>query len=49
VFKFKYTIQKFKARLIAKGFSQHCDIDYNETFAPVACMNSMRIFFAVAA
>ena len=53
VFKVKYnvdgTIQKFKARLVAKRFSQRCSIDYNETFASVARMNSMRIFFAVAA
>ena len=53
VFKVKYnvdgTIQKFKARLVAKGFSQCCGIDYNKTFASVVYMNSMRIFFAVAA
>ncbi|GKA94706.1 retrovirus-related pol polyprotein from transposon TNT 1-94 [Tanacetum coccineum] len=39
---------KNKARLVAQGYSQEEGIDYNETFAPVARMKSIRIFFAFA-
>ena len=35
--------------LVAKGFSQAKGIDYNETFAPVAKMNSIRLVLSLAA
>nr|GEX49238.1 copia protein [Tanacetum cinerariifolium] len=38
-----------KARLIAVGYSQQEDIDYDETFAPVARIEAMRLFLAYAA
>ena len=41
-------IDRYKARLVAKGFTQIETIDYKETYAPVASMNTIRIFFAVA-
>ena len=42
-------IAKFKARWVAKGYSQRDGIDYTETYAPVSRMNSLRIFFTIAA
>ncbi|KAL8101032.1 hypothetical protein AgCh_033059 [Apium graveolens] len=42
-------ITRNKARLIAKGYSQHEGIDYDETFAPVARLEAIRIFLAYAA
>ena len=41
-------IDKYKARLVAKGYSQVYERDYNETFAPVARMNSIRIFLKMS-
>ena len=34
---------KYKEILISKGYSQVHGIDYNETFAPVAKMDSIRL------
>nr|GFC52324.1 opie2a pol protein [Tanacetum cinerariifolium] len=38
-----------KARLVAVGYSQQEGIDYDETFAPVARIDDIRLFLAYAA
>ncbi|KAJ9567028.1 hypothetical protein OSB04_002994 [Centaurea solstitialis] len=42
-------LHHLKAQLVAKGYSQAYDIDYDETFSPVAKMSSVRICIALAA
>ena len=42
-------VQTYKARLLAKGFTQTQGIDYEETFSPVAMLKSIRILLAIAA
>ncbi|GJZ18791.1 retrovirus-related pol polyprotein from transposon TNT 1-94 [Tanacetum coccineum] len=39
---------KNKARLVAQGYNQQEGIDYDETFAPVARLEPIRIFLAFA-
>ena len=41
-------IEKYKARLVAKGFNQLEGIYYNETFAPVTKMNTIRTILSIA-
>lgn len=40
-------VVRYKARLVAKGYSQRHGVDYDETYAPVANLNSIRIVLAV--
>ncbi|GKE92055.1 retrovirus-related pol polyprotein from transposon TNT 1-94, partial [Tanacetum coccineum] len=42
-------VTKNKARLVAQGYNQQEWIDYEETFAPVARLEAIRIFLAYAA
>ena len=53
VYKRKFTADdsplKYKSRLVAKGYSQVHGIDYNETFAPMAKMDSIKLALAIAA
>jgi hypothetical protein len=38
-----------KAHLVAQGFSQVKGLDFRETFAPIACLEAIRILLAFAA
>ena len=42
-------VQKYKARVVAQGFTQVEGIDFDETFAPVAKLSSLRAILALAA
>ena len=41
-------LHKYKCRLVAKGYTQREGIDYAETYAPVARMNTIRVFLKVS-
>ncbi|GJZ32832.1 retrovirus-related pol polyprotein from transposon TNT 1-94 [Tanacetum coccineum] len=43
------TVIRNKARLVAKGYAQEEGIDFEESFAPVARLEAVRIFVAHAA
>jgi hypothetical protein len=42
----KGEVVRNKLRLVAQGYSQKEGIDYEETFAPVACLEAIRILLA---
>ena len=42
------SIERYKTRLVACGFTQAFDIDYKEAFAPVAKMTTICLFLVVA-
>ncbi|GKC90738.1 retrovirus-related pol polyprotein from transposon TNT 1-94 [Tanacetum coccineum] len=41
-------VSRNKARLVAQGYNQQEGIDYDETYAPVARLESIRILLAIA-
>ncbi|KAG8496293.1 hypothetical protein CXB51_009141 [Gossypium anomalum] len=52
VFKAKFnadgTLNKHKARLVVKGYSQQYGVNFEKTFAPVARLDTIKLLFALA-
>jgi len=41
------SVDRYKAMLVAKGYTQTYGVDYFENFSPVTRLNSIRILFSV--
>ena len=41
-------VQKHKARMVSRGFTQQPRIDFNETFASITRMDTIRTVLAIA-
>jgi Reverse transcriptase (RNA-dependent DNA polymerase) len=52
IYKIKYhsdgTVERYKIRLVAKGYIQTHGIDYHEIFASVSKINIIRILLSIA-
>jgi hypothetical protein len=52
VYRTKYaldaSVERHKAQLVSKGFSEVEGLDYNETFSPISKMNSIHLVLALA-
>ena len=53
MYKIKRTVDsevgRYKARFVAKGYKQNYGIDYEEVFALVARLDTMRLLISLAA
>ena len=46
---FDGSVNEYKARLVVKGYAQQFGVDFSETFAPVARLDTIRLLLALAA
>ena len=42
------SVERYKARLVTKDYSQQYELDYDETFSPVARFESLQTLLALA-
>ena len=43
------SFERYKTRLVVKGYTQTYGVDYQKIFAPVAEMNTVRILLSIVA
>ena len=43
------SVERYKARLVARGFSQQYGLDYEETFSSMAKIPTVQVLLALAA
>ena len=43
------SVDRYKIRLVAKGYTQKYEVDYDETFAHVAKINTIQVLMSLAA
>ena len=45
----KGEVDRYKARMVAKGYKQRADIDYDEVFAPIARLETISLIISLIA